>query len=69
VAAGTYIPVEGNGQNHNIHNSTFFICNSLAIYGGFSGTESNLYDRHWMAQVTILCFGLQGKRSHGDIFL
>lgn len=47
VASGTYKP---GGQR----NSKFHLRNNVALYGGFSGTESSLDERDFRNNVTIL---------------
>jgi parallel beta-helix repeat protein len=54
VAAGTYYPDEGIGQTDNLRTSSFLLCNNVAIYGGFNGTESLLSQRNWTSNVTTL---------------
>ena len=46
VASGTYYPDEGTGQTANARNSTFLLKNSVAIYGGFTGSETLLSQRN-----------------------
>jgi len=50
VAAGTYKP----GSGSPVRTSTFTIPSGIKIYGGFNGTESNLSERNWRTNVTIL---------------
>ncbi|MFN7115271.1 MAG: right-handed parallel beta-helix repeat-containing protein [Saprospiraceae bacterium] len=59
VAAGTYYPDEGINQTDNARSSTFQLCNGVAIYGGFNGTETMLSQRNVTANVTILSGDLQ----------
>ena len=47
VAAGTYKP----GVTRS---DAFIMKNNVAIYGGFTGTETLLSQRNWTRQVTIL---------------
>lgn len=62
VAAGTYYPDEGSGQSDDDPNSCFNIPSGVKLYGGFDGTdgagggaqETQLADRDWDANVTIL---------------
>ncbi len=49
VAAGTYKPT--TSPNPTI---SFVMKNNLAIYGGFTGTETLLSQRNWVSNVTIL---------------
>ena len=49
AAAGTYKPTEDMDRN-----ATFQLKNSLAIYGGFAGTETSLDQRDWETNTTIL---------------
>lgn len=49
VAAGTYTPTVDNDRNISFH-----LKNDIAIYGGFSGTETMLSERNWCNNLTIL---------------
>jgi subtilisin family serine protease len=59
VAKGTYKPSINN------RDSAFTLRNNLEIYGGFAGTESQLSQRNWQLNPTILSgdIGLAGNRS------
>ena len=56
VAAGTYIPsTDINGQIPTDPKSkTFRLKIDIAIYGGFTGVESNLSARNWRNNPTVL---------------
>jgi hypothetical protein len=57
VAEGTYLPTEGTGNY-----STFKIENtSVALYGGFNGTETALNQRDYKNNITILSGDLNGN--------
>jgi len=60
VAAGTYIPVSSIERHHS-----FFLKNGVAIYGGFTGTETLRTQRNPAANVTILSgdIGIAGDNS------
>ncbi len=49
VAAGTYKPTTGTDRT-----VSFVMKNGVAIYGGFNGTETQLSQRDWETNVTIL---------------
>ncbi|UCF04138.1 MAG: hypothetical protein JSV33_09295 [bacterium] len=49
VAEGTYMPT-----NDTTRAATFELQDSLAIYGGFDGTETFLSERNWVTNITIL---------------
>jgi predicted outer membrane repeat protein len=49
VAEGMYTPTDSTDRE-----ATFQLQDSLAIYGGFAGTETTLGERDWTANVTIL---------------
>ncbi len=50
VAKGTYKPKPGSSPR----DSSFVIPNGIQVYGGFAGNETNLEDRDWTNNVTIL---------------
>jgi hypothetical protein len=49
VAAGTYKPTVGTDRY-----ASFTLRNGVTIYGGFSGTETNLSQRNWLLNLTTL---------------
>jgi uncharacterized repeat protein (TIGR01451 family) len=59
IAAGVYYPDEGMGQINNAISSTFTISNSVNLYGGFNGTESNLNERDYLSNFTVLSGDLE----------
>ncbi|HRJ14910.1 MAG TPA: putative metal-binding motif-containing protein, partial [Saprospiraceae bacterium] len=61
VAAGTYKPT--TGTNRNI---SFVMKNGVAIYGGFNGTETQLSQRNWAANVTVLSGDIGVIGYHSD---
>lgn len=54
VAKGTYYPDEGVGNTDNDRSASFIMKNGVAIYGGFTGTETSLNARNWNLNKTIL---------------
>ncbi|WP_207915773.1 hypothetical protein [Flavobacterium caseinilyticum] len=56
VTAGTYFPTTDlNGQIPiNPRLNTFKLKANIAIYGGFSGVETNINQRNWINHPTIL---------------
>lgn len=66
VAKGTYYPDEGVGITDNGRNASFNLKNNVALYGGFASTESQLNQRDWKANVTILSGDL--KQDDGADF-
>ncbi len=54
VAQGTYYPDEGVNVMNNDREATFQLCNGLAVYGGFAGFETDLSQRDWEANKTVL---------------
>ena len=56
VAAGTYHPDRGTGDRER----SFALHNNVALYGGFAGVESTLFQRDWLANETILSGDLAG---------
>jgi hypothetical protein len=62
-----YYPDEGTGQSNNVQTSTFNLRNNVAIYGGFSGTETALGQRNPLNQA-ILSGDLEKDFKLGDPF-
>ena len=60
VAAGTYEPDQGASQTPGDRTATFRLVNSVAILGGFAGTESVKTQRDPIQNETILCGDLVG---------
>jgi predicted outer membrane repeat protein len=56
VAAGEYRPDRGTGDR----TAAFELRNRIAVYGGFSGSETSLDQRDWVANVTTLTGDLNG---------
>lgn len=57
VRADTYLPTHdpfGNASPANNRDKTFTLKNGIKIYGGFSGTETQLAQRNWKTNITIL---------------
>ncbi|MCK4701144.1 MAG: right-handed parallel beta-helix repeat-containing protein, partial [Bacteroidales bacterium] len=58
VAAGTYYPtVDKNGDPPlpaYLRTKTFQLVDSVSLYGGFDGTETNIEERDWKTNETIL---------------
>ena len=54
VSAGVYFPDEGNGLIDNHPENSFRLRNGIAVYGGFSGTETNRDQRIVAEHSTIL---------------
>jgi predicted outer membrane repeat protein len=60
VAAGTYRPTT-NGDRY----AAFVMREGVAIYGGFTGTETRLEDRDWLVNRSILSGDLSGNDGPG----
>jgi|GEM_PF-2566189 len=55
VAAGTYQPSKDkDGNSPGDRTLTFQLVDSVFLYGGFAGTETNFEDRDWKTNETIL---------------
>ena len=59
VADGTYYPDEGVGYTNDDRVASFFLPDSVAIYGGFNGTETLLSQRDWDVNLSILSGEIQ----------
>ncbi len=66
VAAGTYKPDQGAGYTPGNRNHSFVMKNNLAIYGGFNGTETQLSQRNWAANVTTLSGDIGTPNNNSD---
>ena len=63
VAEGVYYPDKGLSQTPGDRTATFELKPSVAIYGGFDGTESSVLERDWVNNVTVL----SGDLSQNDL--
>ncbi len=61
VAAGTYTPDRGTADR----SATFHLHDGVAVYGGFSGTETVRAQRDWLTQPTVLSGDLLGDDGAG----
>lgn len=62
VAEGTYKPTDNPAE----YDATFALVDSVAMYGGFDGTETSRYQRDWVANETVLTGDINGDDS-GDV--
>jgi parallel beta-helix repeat protein len=60
VAKGTYKPSFDYGLGGGSRNYHFRMIQGVAIYGGFAGTETQLSQRNWSTNVTIMSGDLNG---------
>jgi predicted outer membrane repeat protein len=60
IAEGVYYPDEGSGQIDNVVTSTFFMTDGVALYGGFDTNDSDINDRDWENNVTVLSGDIDG---------
>lgn len=66
VAAGTYLPTQIPFSNNNPtdpRHRTFYVKDSVKIYGGFVGNETLLTQRNWVTNLTVL----SGDFNNDDI--
>ena len=72
VAEGVYYPdednnfVNGDNATENDRSATFSITEGVAIYGGFTGTESNMSDRDPVTNLTVLSGDIQQDDTNHD---
>lgn len=63
VAEGTYLPTEVPNTSFSGNDRLFafhFASTDIKIYGGFNGTESNLSQRDWINNITVLSGDFNG---------
>ena len=65
VAEGTYYPVDCKQCTDRDRSIVFNIKDGVAVYGGFSGTETKLSQRKWQQHPTTLS-GNIGRADHSD---
>jgi len=58
VAQGTYNP--GTNRNDAFEIDLNAVGDDIKLYGGFNGTETNLTDRDWLSNLTILTGDVNG---------
>ncbi|QXD16669.1 T9SS type A sorting domain-containing protein [Rhodocaloribacter litoris] len=61
VASGTYRPDQGAGLTPGDRSASFVLKEGVALYGGFSGTETSREERDWEVNETILSGDLLGN--------
>lgn len=61
VAAGTYLPTKSFDRT-----ISFQMRESVAVYGGFAGTEATLDERDWITNVTILSGNIGDPSTNTD---
>ncbi|MBB3838372.1 hypothetical protein FHS57_002377 [Runella defluvii] len=66
VAAGTYKPDQGIGYTLGNRSHSFSMKSGVAIYGGFSGTETQHAQRNWRTNVTTLSGDIGMSGNNGD---
>ncbi|MDM8520368.1 DUF11 domain-containing protein, partial [Anaerolineales bacterium HSG6] len=54
VAKGVYYPDEGRTQTDNDRYATFHMTSTLAVYGGFNGSETLLSQQNYTSNITVL---------------
>ena len=54
VAKGVYYPDEGSEQIDNSITATFVMTNGVVLYGGFEFNDTDINDRDWENNLTIL---------------
>jgi gliding motility-associated-like protein len=71
VAAGTYKPAHradnGSAANATDRNNAFVLKTDVKVYGGFAGTETQLTQRNWATNPTILSGDLAGNDTYDAV--
>lgn len=65
VAKGVYKPTKTHGGGLDMH-KTFFVNKGIAIYGGFNGTETELAQRDFENNTTILSGDIDNNDVNAD---
>jgi hypothetical protein len=60
VASGTYLPTLSPDGSSDLRNKAFYLATDMNIYGGFLGTETQLSERDWTLNKTILSGDFSG---------
>jgi len=63
IAAGTYFPDAGQNVTKGDRLASFFIKDGVAIYGGFAGGETELDQRDWEENATVLSGKILGDEA------
>jgi predicted outer membrane repeat protein len=61
VARGVYFPDRGTGLTLGNRDLAFTLVNRVAVYGGFVGSETELSERDWESNLTILSGDIDGN--------
>ena len=67
VAQGTYVPIRSANNltviRLNNRNNAFVLKSNVHIYGGFAGNETNLLQRNWNTNPTVLSGDIRYNRQ------
>ena len=66
VAKGVYYPDVGSGQIDNAVASTFVMKDGVVLYGGFDISDSDITDRDWESNLTVLSGDIDGNDTNTD---
>ena len=69
VAGGTYYPDEGSGITNDDRQATFLLPYGVKLFGGFSGTESDLSSRNHQIHRTLLNGDIDQNDSYVEGFV
>lgn len=66
VAKGVYYPDVGSGQINDSVTATFLMTDGVSIFGGFTFGDSDINDRDWENNLTVLSGDVDGDDTHTD---
>jgi predicted outer membrane repeat protein len=66
IAAGNYKPIYVASPSVNDRMVSFNVPNNVKLYGGFSGTETNLSQRDWTTNLSVLDGNIGSPTGSGD---